>query len=989
MTTIDRTAYPVLDKAIGNDELAACYELGTKERIFITQNARNDRGYLVLATMLKTRQHLGYFISLDQVPKNIINHLSGQLDVEIGVWKINDDHIKKTLYRYRSSCRKFLESASYTDEGERRIIHYIRKAALTMSDPADLINVAIEELSAANIELPAFSTLDRIASHARHQVHNELYAQITRKLDANQLQILNSLLVVQKDKRITEFARMKQTPGPATLKHFRAWANRLIELDSVMNTKPFFEGIAHTKIRQFSAEARAYEISDIRGINNEAKQHTLLLSLLYSAQSKTRDEIIEMFLRRMRNVKNSAQAKLRELQEKHREMEESLIGVLDQVLQQAKGSELNDELGSKVSNILDQHGGVETLSDQITRVTAFHDNNYLPLLWAIHANNRAIIFRVLDQIDIESATQDTRLLRALEFIKAHRKSRKEHLIAKIDLRFMSTRWRSFIQVKDDNGIQLDRRSLEVAVFTYLAEALQGGDYYIENSEAYSDYRKQLLTWTECLKKLPDYCASLELPETGSTFVVELKKELSSLSNLIDEKFPENSEFSIDEKGVPHLKKQAASAKPENLDAFKKEVYGRMPERHLLDVLKHAQHWTNYARHFRPPSGSDPKIAGPMSRYLFTVFGFGCNLGASQTARHAPDNIHRQTLRRINIKHVNATKLEAALEDVQGEYAQFGLPKLWGDSKVAIADGTQIPLRKNNLLGEQHIRYGGYGGIAYHHISGEYIALFSHFISCGVWEAVYILDALLLNKDSVYQPDTLHADTHGQSEAVFALAHLLGIKLYPRMRTWNDVAFYRPDKKTKYRHIDSLFTKTVDWGLIERHWQDMMQVVLSIQAGKVLPSMLLRKLNSNNRKNKLYRAFRELGRVNRTLFLLRYVSESEFRQTIRAETTKVESYNDFTDWIVFGGELIKSGDPVEQNKQIKYTDLIANAIMLQNVVDLTNVLNRMSGERIPVTKELVAGLSPYVRDQIQRFGRYDVDMDHIPPELDPKSVNMQP
>ena len=60
---------------------------------------------------------------------------------------------------------------------------------------------------------------------------------------------------------------------------------------------------------------------------------------------------------------------------------------------------------------------------------------------------------------------------------------------------------------------------------------------------------------------------------------------------------------------------------------------------------------------------------------------------------------------------------------------------------------------------------------------------------------------------------------------------------------------------------------------------MMQVVLSIQAGKVLPSMLLRKLNSNNRRNKLYQAFRELGRVIRTLFLLRYISESEFRQTI--------------------------------------------------------------------------------------------------------------
>ncbi len=74
----------------------------------------------------------------------------------------------------------------------------------------------------------------------------------------------------------------------------------------------------------------------------------------------------------------------------------------------------------------------------------------------------------------------------------------------------------------------------------------------------------------------------------------------------------------------------------------------------------------------------------------------------------------------------------------------------------------------------------------------------------------------------------------------------------------------------------------------------MQVILSIQAGKILPSTLLRKLGSHSRQNKLNRAFRELGRVERTLFLLRYISEADFRQSIRAETTKVESYNDFLD-----------------------------------------------------------------------------------------------
>ncbi len=167
----------------------------------------------------------------------------------------------------------------------------------------------------------------------------------------------------------------------------------------------------------------------------------------------------------------------------------------------------------------------------------------------------------------------------------------------------------------------------------------------------------------------------------------------------------------------------------------------------------------------------------------------------------------------------------------------------------------------------------------------------------------------------------------------------------------------------------------------------MQVILSIQAGKILPSTLLRKLGSHSRQNKLNKAFRELGRVERTLFLLRYTSEADFRQSIRAETTKIESYNDFLDWIGFGGTIVKSGDPVEQAKQIKYMDLVANTIMLHNVSDLTQVLNEMAVQGWELSKELLGRLSPYMREHLRRFGQYVLDMDDLPPPLMPGSLKI--
>jgi len=119
----------------------------------------------------------------------------------------------------------------------------------------------------------------------------------------------------------------------------------------------------------------------------------------------------------------------------------------------------------------------------------------------------------------------------------------------------------------------------------------------------------------------------------------------------------------------------------------------------------------------------------------------------------------QMLAFVNQRHVSLKGLNCALTDIINRYHVLDLPKLWGDGTSAAADGTKYDLYEQNLLSEYHIRYGGYGGIAYHHVADTYVALFSHFISCGTWEAVYILEGLLQNQSEI-QPQQIHADTQG-------------------------------------------------------------------------------------------------------------------------------------------------------------------------------------------------------------------------------------
>ena len=71
-------------------------------------------------------------------------------------------------------------------------------------------------------------------------------------------------------------------------------------------------------------------------------------------------------------------------------------------------------------------------------------------------------------------------------------------------------------------------------------------------------------------------------------------------------------------------------------------------------------------------------------------------------------------------------------------------------------------------------------------------------------------------------------------------------------------------------------------------------------------------------------------------------------------------------------MIASNDPEQQEKMIKYNDLIANAVIFQNVVDLTEVWQQLQTEGYLLDREDVGGLSPYLTSHIKRFGDYVLD-----------------
>jgi TnpA family transposase len=257
------------------------------------------------------------------------------------------------------------------------------------------------------------------------------------------------------------------------------------------------------------------------------------------------------------------------------------------------------------------------------------------------------------------------------------------------------------------------------------------------------------------------------------------------------------------------------------------------------------------------------------------------------------------------------------------------------------------------------------------------------MACGVWEAVYILDGLLQHRAEI-RPDTLHADTQGQSETVLGLAYLFAMQLMPRIRHWQDLTLYAPSERfatAQITHIRELLSDTADWSLIHMHLPDMLRVALSISQGKSRSSTILRKLGTESRKNRLYLACRALGRVVRTIFLLRFMHEEDLRRTISAATNLAEAWNGFVQWVACGGEgVIRQNNREEPRQIIRYNHRVANLVVCHHVVSMTRVLQNLIDADYPVTPEIIARLSPYQTEHINRFGHYELRVDRVPPPV---------
>ena len=154
------------------------------------------------------------------------------------------------------------------------------------------------------------------------------------------------------------------------------------------------------------------------------------------------------------------------------------------------------------------------------------------------------------------------------------------------------------------------------------------------------------------------------------------------------------------------------------------------------------------------------------------------------------------------------------------------------------------------------------------------------------------------------------------------------------------------------------------------WDEILRLAASIRQGTASASLMLRKLGSYPRQNGLAVALREIGHIERTLFMLDWMQNIELRRRVNTGLNKGVAKNALAR-AVFINRQGEIRDRSFENQRYRASGLnqVVAAIILWNTVYLERSIEALRDSGVDVNKNLIQHLSPLGWEHINLTGDY--------------------
>ncbi|EZP80962.1 MULTISPECIES: Tn3 family transposase [Novosphingobium] len=952
VTLTDRQREALLHLPVDQGELLRHYTLSDEDLGHIRQRRRahNRFGFALQLCVLR---YPGRVLAPGElIPAQVSDFIAAQLGLT------SDDLLlyaarEETRHEHLADLRRIYGYRSFSGRGARDLREWIAREAEAATSNEDLARRFVAECRRTRTILPGSSTIERLCADALVEAERRIEDLIAHRITPTLSENLAHLLEDTVDGRVTRFVWLRQFEVGANSAAANRLMDRLEYLQRFDLPADLLDGVPAHRVTRLRRQGERYYADGMRDLPEDRRLAILAVCTLEWRSSladvivETHDRIVGRLYRASERLCNTRiadeKAAVRDTLKSFAEIGGALLGAQDD--------------GTALDGIIATGPGWERFRTLVATASAL--TNVLaadPLSRVLDGYHRFRLYapRMLRLLDMQAAPIATPLLAAVAMLRNGIK-----VDPPVDFLRPNSKWHRHLRAEPSG----DHRLWEIAVLFHIRDAFRSGDIWLAGSRRYGDL-KQLLVPPQAIEQT----ARLAVPLRPGEWLAERRARLDTrLKEFGRAARTGTIPGGIIENGKLHIDKLRADT-PEGAEDLVLDLYQQLPPARITDLLLEVDERTGFSEaftHLRTGAPCSDRIG-----LMNVLLAEGVNLGLRKMA--AATNTHSfWELLRIARWHVEGSAYDRALAMIVEAHAALPMAALWGQGQSASSDGQFfLATEQGEAMNLINAKYGNVPGLkGYSHVSDQYAPFATQVIPATVSEAPYILDGLLMN-DAGRRVRQHFADTGGFTDHVFAACALLGYRFAPRIRDLPQKRLYAFTPNATPANVRALVGGKINEPLIERNWPDILRIMATIAAGIVAPSQILRKLASYPRQNELALALREVGRIERTLFMIDWILDAGLQRQAQIGLNKGEAHHALKRAISFHrrGEIRdRSGEG--QHYRIAGMNLLAAIIIFWNTMKLGEVVNTRAASGTHIAPDLLAHVSPLGWEHINLTGEY--------------------
>ncbi|MBB4339884.1 Tn3 family transposase [Rhizobium leguminosarum] len=966
----DRPA--LFDIPTDEDSLIRHYSLSPADRLEI-EVRRREHNRLGFAVQLCLMRYPGRALMANETPpKAMLNYIAEQIGADPASFDVYARR-EETRMNHVAHLLGYLEMRSPTAEDRRAVLLSAIETASTTDKGVTIANTIIVTFRERRVLLPVANVIERMGLAARAIARRRAEAALISDLLPETLQMLDGLLEVDPAIGQTRFHWLRSAPDAPGALNLVGLTERIAFLRTLEIDPRLQARIASGRWDQMVREGDATPAWLANDFNASRRRATIVAQIIKLGQKLT-DDAVMMFIKQMGRLFSQANNRKKQRHMSARlETTKALRLFLDTIV----ALQTANDADADPMTTLDRQVGWHRLLQIKPGLEAMVESNDVSALMTAaeqHATVRKYAGAFLQTFTFHSRRRHDPLLAAVATLKMLYADGRRVLPVRVPVAHLAKSERELI-FEDEKP---DRRLYEIATLALLRDRLRSGDVWVEGSRAFRPIDEHLMPKPAFVALKEEDKLVLGVPGDGAAWLTEVRQMMDfNLKRLAWRVRYGKLEGVRMENGtlIVTLRVSDVPAAAEALNAEISEMY---PLVEVPDLLREVHEWTGFADQFtHVRTGDGPQNVSAM---LAGVLADGTNLGPKRMAG-ASKGISAHQISWMRSFHARSETYRAAQASVTDAHTRHPHSQLWGDGTTASSDGQFF--RASDRAAKRsdiNLHYGSEPGTKFYSGLSDQYGYFSILpISPTESEAVYVLDGLF-DHDTILEIEELFTDTGGASDHVFALFSLIGKRFAPRLRNIKDRKFHTFEKADAYPGLANHIGVPINTALILEHWDDLLHLAASITTRTVSPSTILKRLSASSKSSGLAKALREIGRIERTLFMIEWYSSPTLRKRCQAGLNKGEAAHKLKRAVFFHerGE-IRDRSFDSQAFRASGLNLVVSAIVHWNTVYLgrATAYLRQQGRNIP--DELLKHVSPLSWEHINLTGIYSWDTEQQMPE----------